>query len=135
MPRPSDTNSACPCRSTTGTLPTDRCGAFLPAARTSRSGKPSSSWNPMRSRDRLSRLAAPPEIAAVVSTYNRATLLTATLESLTRQTLSPGGFEVVIVDDGSTDDTRKVVETFAARLPVTYAYQRNAGLASARTHG
>jgi glycosyltransferase involved in cell wall biosynthesis len=89
----------------------------------------------MRSRDPHSRLASPPAITAVVSTYNRSALLRLTLESLARQTLPQSEFEVVIVDDGSSDDTRLVVESFTERLPLVYAYQRNAGLASARTHG
>ncbi len=89
----------------------------------------------MHSRDPLGRVASPCAIAAVVSTYNRSDLLRPMLESLTRQTVPTSEFEVIIVDDGSTDDTRNVVTSFTKTLPITYAYQRNAGLASARTHG
>ena len=76
-----------------------------------------------------------PLIAAVISTLNRAPLLQGMLESLTQQTLPPQEYEVVVVDDGSTDETRGIAQAFAARLPIKYVYQRNAGLASARNHG
>ena len=71
----------------------------------------------------------------MISTYNRASLLAGTLASLTRQTLSQDLFEVVIVDDGSTDETADVCRAFAPILPHRYVRQRNAGLASARNHG
>ena len=71
----------------------------------------------------------------MISTYNRASLLAGTLASLTRQTLPQGLFEVVIVDDGSTDETAEVCRAFAPTLPHRYVRQRNAGLASARNHG
>ena len=54
-----------------------------------------------------------PQISVVIPSYNYATVLTRAVESVTRQ---PGeAFEVLIVDDGSTDETEQV-----ARLLVTY---------------
>ena len=76
-----------------------------------------------------------PAVTALICTYNRAELLGLALESLSRQTLPRDQFEVVVVDDGSADETRNVVRTFEPRLPIRYTYQRNAGLASARNHG
>lgn len=76
-----------------------------------------------------------PALSAVVCTYDRADLLRLTLESLCRQTLRRDAFEVVLVDDGSTDHTREVARSFESRLPLRYSHQRNAGLASARNHG
>lgn len=76
-----------------------------------------------------------PTLGVVVCTYNRASLLKGALEALTCQTAPRDVFEVVVIDDGSTDDTRLVVESFASRIPVSWVYQRNAGLASARNHG
>lgn len=75
-----------------------------------------------------------PALSALVCTYDRAELLRRTLESLCRQTLPHADFEVVLVDDGSRDHTRQVVESFAGRLPLVASRQRNAGLASARNH-
>jgi hypothetical protein len=75
-----------------------------------------------------------PVLSALVCTSDRAEPLRAVLESLCRQTLPRDAFEVVVVDDGSRDHTRHVVETFAGRLPLVASRQRSAGLASARNH-
>jgi GT2 family glycosyltransferase len=83
----------------------------------------------------MSSSSSSPRIAAVVTTHNRAGLLTRTLEGLAGQTIPPSDYEVIVVDDGSTDDTRGVASAFGAKLPLKYAYQQNAGLASARNHG
>ena len=77
----------------------------------------------------------PPSLSAILCTFNRAELLSQTLESILGQTLDRSNFELIVIDDGSMDETRKVVESFEGRLPLRYAYQANAGLASARNHG
>ena len=77
----------------------------------------------------------PPSLSAILCTFNRAELLSQTLESILGQTLDRSNFELIVIDDGSSDHTRKVVESFEGRLPLRYAYQANAGLASARNHG
>jgi glycosyltransferase involved in cell wall biosynthesis len=46
-----------------------------------------------------------PAVSVVVPTRNRHALLAATLEAIERQTCIPGGFEVIVADDGSTDET------------------------------
>jgi hypothetical protein len=76
-----------------------------------------------------------PALTAILCTFNRADLLARVLDSIDAQTLDKSDFEVIIVDDGSSDHTRNVVESFAHRLPIGYAYQANAGLASAKNHG
>ncbi len=81
------------------------------------------------------RLPSPPLISALICTYNRAPLLREALQALCAQTLERGRFEVIVVDDGSSDDTRQLVESFAALLPLRYAYQENSGLASGKNHG
>ena len=75
-----------------------------------------------------------PGCSVLICTYNRAALLHDTLESLCCQTLPFTDFEVIVVDDGSVDATRETVKAFSSRLNLRYAYQRNAGLASARNH-
>src|SRR5262245_27220754 len=74
-------------------------------------------------------------IAAVICTRNRSALLCRTLESLTTQTLDKTAYEVVVVDDGSADDTSQVVNDYLPRLQLTYVHQQHAGLASAKNLG
>jgi glycosyltransferase involved in cell wall biosynthesis len=76
-----------------------------------------------------------PLLSVVICTCNRAPLLAKVLESLCRQTLPVDKFEVVIINDGSTDDTEATAAAFAENLPLHYLYQRNAGLASGKNHG
>ena len=76
-----------------------------------------------------------PTLSVVLCTYNRAELLLRTLDSLCRQSLDKAVFEIVVIDDGSTDDTRQVVQAYESLLPLRYSRQRNAGLGSARNHG
>ncbi len=72
----------------------------------------------------------------VVPTYNRRARLERVLAGLDRQTLPPDRFEVVIVDDGSTDDTKAWLEAHSRRAyHVTVATQKNGGPARARNRG
>jgi hypothetical protein len=66
-----------------------------------------------------------------VPTYNRAGFIGATLESVLAQTLP--ATEVIIIDDGSTDNTRDICAHYAA--PVRYIRQENQGLSAARNAG
>lgn len=68
-------------------------------------------------------------------TYNRAHLLGRVLEACFEQTA--GDYEVVLVDDGSSDETSSVIERACARAPVPFiaVQQPNAGLARARNAG
>ncbi len=59
-----------------------------------------------------------PLISIVIPTHNRAELLDQTLRSFTRQTLASSLFEIIVVDDGSIDSTRQVVEAWENHLPV-----------------
>ena len=72
----------------------------------------------------------------VVPTYNRSASLLVTLAGLARQE-GAADWEVVIVSDGSTDDTASVVQAFAATapFPVRFYEQTNAGPARARNRG
>ena len=62
-----------------------------------------------------------PKVSVVIPTYNRAHLIGETLESVLVQTF--GDYEIVVVDDGSTDDTRSVVVRVAPQA--RYIYQEN----------
>ena len=73
-------------------------------------------------------------ISLVIPAYNVANCLECCIDSILRQTYSD--FEIIIVDDGSTDDTRHICEEYKARDPrIRYAYQENAGVSAARNHG
>jgi glycosyltransferase involved in cell wall biosynthesis len=70
-------------------------------------------------------------ISVVIPVYNRENLLPLTLRSLLQQSLPAG--EIIVVDDGSTDSTVDVAESFGA--PVRVIRQENAGPAAARNRG
>src|SRR5439155_11754789 len=79
-----------------------------------------------------------PEVCVVVATRNRAERLRLLLDSLRSQSLPRSAFEVVVVDDGSTDGTPGVLGEEAARgeLPLRVIRQdRSAGVAGARNAG
>jgi glycosyltransferase involved in cell wall biosynthesis len=71
------------------------------------------------------------EVSVVIPTYNAARYLPRALASVLSQTSQPG--EILVVDDGSTDDTRNAVAGFAPR--VTYVWQGNSGVSAARNYG
>ncbi|MEJ3744804.1 glycosyltransferase [Actinomycetes bacterium KLBMP 9797] len=72
-------------------------------------------------------MAFTPACSVIIPTYNRAALLRRTLESLTRQDIGVGAFEVLVVDDGSSDGTAEVVAGFEDRLRVRYFFQPDEG--------
>lgn len=73
-----------------------------------------------------------PLVSVVIPTYNRCGYLQQAIESVLSQ--SCGDFEVVVVDDGSTDETAQVVARFSDER-VRYLYQSNAGRSAARNRG
>jgi len=73
----------------------------------------------------------PITVSVIVPAYNASATIGRTLEALSRQKCSQA-FEVIVVDDGSIDDTVKIVASFGS---VRYVRQKNAGPASARNHG
>lgn len=68
-------------------------------------------------------------VSIIIPAYNAASYLAEAIESSLAQTHPP--HEIIIIDDGSTDDTASV----AARFPVRFVRQANAGPAAARNHG
>lgn len=65
------------------------------------------------------------KFSVIVPTYNRADLLDRCLDSLTRQSFRD--FEVLVCDDGSTDDSRAVAERYKKRLDLHYLWDENWG--------
>ena len=72
-----------------------------------------------------------PRVSVVIPTYNSAKFLIQALESVFAQTYT--NYEVIVVDDGSTDNTQQIIEPYRSRL--NYIYQENQGVAVARNKG
>ena len=66
-----------------------------------------------------------PAFSVVIPTYNRAKALKRCLDSLVDQTFK--NFEVLVCDDGSSDNTQDIVETFTGKLNLTYLWSPNWG--------
>ena len=76
-----------------------------------------------------------PLVSVVLPTYNRSHILMRTIRSVVAQTLSD--WELIVVDDGSTDGTGQLCERLQSRLGrrLRYVFQRNSGASAARNHG
>src|SRR5579864_3239175 len=70
-----------------------------------------------------------PIVSALIDTYNQEHFIEQAIVSVLEQGLSPSELEIVVVDDGSTDNTASVVSKFAPR--VRYIPKKNGGQASA----
>lgn len=78
----------------------------------------------------------PPGVSVVVPTFNRASCLRGCLAALRAQSVPPDAFEVVVVDDGSVDETAEICGRLAGEWPgLRYVAQPNRGPAAARNHG
>ncbi|GAA0594088.1 glycosyltransferase [Kutzneria viridogrisea] len=78
------------------------------------------------------------QVSVIIPTYNRAELLRGSLAALAaQQPPDGGGFEVIVADDGSADETRSVVRDFEHRLDLGYWFQEDRGFraAAARNAG
>src|SRR5690349_16045680 len=72
-----------------------------------------------------------PSVSVVIPTYNYGRFIAESVESAIRQTFPP--YEVIVVDDGSTDGTGSIVKRFGEK--VRYIRQENLGVCAARNHG
>ena len=76
-------------------------------------------------------------VSIVLSTYNRADMLSRAIEHLLAQAPNSPPYELIVVDNNSTDDTRAVVEGFVSRSGgrVSYLFEPRQGLSHARNTG
>ena len=79
-----------------------------------------------------------PQCTVVVPVYNGAAVISRCLEALGRQTVAPDAYEIIVVNDGSTDATADTVESWRLAHPqhrCRLVQQANAGPAAARNRG
>lgn len=72
-----------------------------------------------------------PLVSAIIATYNRGHIVSEAIESILHQTYQ--NLEVIVVDDGSTDDTREKLKQYSGRIRVVH--QQNLGPAAAWNRG
>jgi glycosyltransferase involved in cell wall biosynthesis len=77
--------------------------------------------------------AGPPTVCVIIAVYNGARFVAAAIESVFAQTLQPA--QVIVVDDGSTDDSADVVRSCPYADRITLVQQANAGQSAARNAG
>ena len=75
--------------------------------------------------------ASRPLVSVIIPTYNRADYIAEAIDSVLGQTYP--AIEIIVIDDGSTDDSRAIVERFGPK--VHYVLQDNAERGAARNHG
>jgi glycosyltransferase involved in cell wall biosynthesis len=79
-------------------------------------------------------LVAPPFFSVILCTFNRAHLVKRAIESVLKQTFTD--WQLIIVDDGSTDHTDEIVRKYVERDPrIVYTYAQNQGPGLARNRG
>jgi glycosyltransferase involved in cell wall biosynthesis len=74
-------------------------------------------------------------ISIVICTYNRSELLKGCLQSLYEQSCDSAQHEVIVIDNNSTDDTRKVFESYIGYPNFHYCFEQQQGLSHARNRG
>ncbi len=74
-----------------------------------------------------------PTVSVIIPTHNRADLILESIHSVFAQTYPD--YELIVVDDGSTDNTREMLQPLGDQGRIRYVYQANAGAAAARNRG
>lgn len=76
------------------------------------------------------------KLSVIIPTRNRSSYLLRTLDSITKQTLNQEYFEVIVIDNGSTDDTKEIISRFNAAIKnLSYYYDETPGLHVGRHRG
>jgi glycosyltransferase involved in cell wall biosynthesis len=76
-----------------------------------------------------------PVFSVIVPTYNRLPILKKCLSALEGQTLAANNFEVIVIDDGSSDGTEQVLAQYRPPFRFQYLRQTNSGTGAARRNG
>lgn len=73
----------------------------------------------------------PPMVSVIIPTYNRGWILSEAIDSVLNQDYTH--YELIVVDDGSTDQTTEILDSYGRKI--ISAHQENRGVSSARNHG
>ena len=74
-----------------------------------------------------------PLISIIIPTYNRGHIINRAINSVLTQSFSD--YEILIIDDGSTDDSKNIIQPYFKNTHVKYLFQENKGVCSARNMG
>jgi glycosyltransferase involved in cell wall biosynthesis len=72
-----------------------------------------------------------PRVSVIIPTFNRAQFVTEAIDSVLSQSYKD--YEIIVVDDGSTDDTKGTLKRYGEKIK--YIYQKNSGVSAARNTG
>ncbi|PYG87949.1 glycosyl transferase family 2 [Ruminiclostridium sufflavum DSM 19573] len=73
-----------------------------------------------------------PLASIIIPTYNQSRLLKYTVDSILKQSVDTRLLQVIVVDDGSSDDTREMVKNYFSKLNFKYFYQEDMGFRAAK---
>jgi glycosyltransferase involved in cell wall biosynthesis len=78
-----------------------------------------------------------PKLSVIIRTLNRAESLKHTIQSLLIQNFPSNSYEIIVVDNGSTDHTQSVVKKFqqVGNAPLLYVYEAELGISAASNRG
>ncbi len=76
-----------------------------------------------------------PLVSVIIPTYNYAGYIAEALKSIQNQQYPTDKIEIIVVDDGSTDNTKALIESYELAQNIRYFFQENSGKASATRKG
>lgn len=74
-------------------------------------------------------------VSVIIPTYNYSKYILEAIKSIEAQNYPTNLIEIIIIDDGSTDDTANVINGYKSAIPIHYLYQENKGKAAATQKG
>ena len=81
----------------------------------------------------MTHIRSKPLVTVIIPTYNNAKYIGEAIESVLKQTYR--NFELIVVDDGSTDKTRETLDPYISKNQIKYIYQNNKKQGAARNNG
>ena len=81
----------------------------------------------------MSTTTTTPRVSVIMPVYNCDRYISQAIESILAQTYQ--SYEIIVIDDGSTDNTRLALQPYIDIEAIRYVYQENQGVSAARNHG